>query len=253
MNGEHAIIADQASPGGEQHPPLSCRLGEQRRVAVMGPRACRHHYMRLLAGVDTAAAGEVRLLGWTSHDCDRETSRWLRRRIGFVAPELRLLSVLSGWRNLLLGASYHNIAPPVQLAERAQSLVEAMPDAGDPHQLPACMTQLQHMHWVTARALMLEPAFLFAEDPFRGLERDERARLGAYLGRTAPEYATSVVVATDDVAFVRDYADRILFVSPEGHIDFAGGWPDLEASNSPLVSAHFGWRTAGPAPAEEGR
>ncbi len=160
------------------------------------------------------------------------------------------LSVISAWRNVLLSVNYHDLGDPAKREERARRLIEAMPGAADPAALPAHMSQLQHMHMTAARSLMLEPAFLFAEDPFRGLEGDERQRLGEFLARTGPCFAGTVVISTDDATFARDYAERILLVSPEGHVDF-GDWAALRASDDDAVRAYLRQRSAGKEGPEE--
>ncbi len=246
-NTASTIVADGARPAGRDRPPLDCHLGGDRVVAVLGPRACRHDYLRVLAGADRPAAGSVSLLGHAVEDLDAATALRLRLRIGYVASYLRLLSVLSGWANVLLAARYHAVADETTLEERARALIEPLRDAGEPNELPAYMSQLQQMHLSMARALMLEPDFLFAEDPFRGLEADERERLARYIGEVAPRHAGCMVVATDDSAFARDHADRIVVVSPQGHGDFAE-WASLrtsamagiEATQSPADAAGEG-------------
>ncbi len=250
MTSDQPIVAENVTTGAPERPPLSCRLGDERLVCVMGPRACRRDYMRLLAGVDAGAGGDLDLLGWPAGKLDRARARWLRRRIGYIAPYLRLLSVISAWRNVLLGVTYHDLGEPAKREERAQHLIDAMPGAAHPATLPAHMSQLQHMHMTTARSIMLEPAFLFAEDPFRGLEHDERQRLGDFLARVAPAYTGTVVVSTDDAGFARDYAERIVFVSPEGHGDFAD-WAALRASRDGAVQAYLRQRSAGEGAPEE--
>jgi len=241
------IVATDARPVGPDRPPLDCRLGADGIVAVLGPRACRHACMRLLAGADRPVAGSVSLLGHAIEDLDAATALRLRQRIGYVAPYLRLLSVLSGWANVLLAARYHAVADETTLEARARELIEPLRDAGEPGELPAYMSQLQQMHLSTARALMLEPDFLFAEDPFRGLEADERNRLANYLAEVAPRHASCIVIATDDTAFARDYANRIVVFSPQGHGDFtdwtsllASGMAGFEAPRSPADAASEG-------------
>jgi len=244
------IVADAVTTGDTDRPALSCRLGGERLLCLMGPRPCRRDYMRLLAGVDVVGGGELELLGWASGNLDCETSRWLRRRVGYIAPYLRLLSVISAWRNVLLGVNYHDIGSAATREERARALLDAMPGAADPATLPAHMSQLQHMHASAARSLMLEPAFLFAEDPFRGLERDERQHLGEFLAGTARFYAGTIVVSTDDAGFACDYAERILFVSPNGHFDFSD-WATLRSSRQSAVQAYLRQRSGGEGGPEE--
>jgi ABC-type lipoprotein export system ATPase subunit len=216
-----AIVAEEVRPSGPDRPPLDCHVHGGGIVAVLGPRAWRHDYLRILGGADLAAHGRLFLLGHDVAGVDAAAGQRLRRRIGYIAPYLRLLSVINGWSNVLLAARYHGVADEAELAERARALIEPLRDAGDALELPTYMAQLQQMHLTAARALMLLPDILFAEDVFRGLEEGERQRLGRFLAEVAPDYAGTIVVGTDDTEFARDYADRIIVVSPDGHGDFA--------------------------------
>ena len=85
---------------------------------------------------------------------------------------------------------------------------------GDRH--PSDLSEGQTLGLVLAIQLSAQPTLLLLDEPTRGLDYQSKRRLASVLGDVAAA-GTSVVVATHDVEFVADVADRVV-VMAEGEI-----------------------------------
>jgi len=234
------VVAEGLVPASETEErlsPLDCRIEAGTVVCLVGPSRQRPtRYLRTLAAVDRPRAGRLYLLEEAAATLTATAWRQLRRRVAYVSCRAPLLSVLSGFDNVTLPALYHRIDSEKAIRARAQRLLDALPYAADHAVLPAYMPALQQRHLLLARALILEPEALFFDDPFQGLDSAERDLLADYLAGPARAPATALVVATGDLAFVRQHADQILFLGPSSALRFSS-WRALRESGADEVRA----------------
>ena len=92
-----------------------------------------------------------------------------------------------------------------------------------------------------ARALVLEPKILLADEPSSGLDRITASEIDELLLRQKAEHKTALIVVTHDVRGARRLADRIA-VLDKGILLAAGTFAEIEHSESeiarhPLVRA----------------
>lgn len=238
MSPRALIHADRAEPYPAERsgptPMVSLDILPDTLYCMLGRRRNRTPCFRLLGGVEPPRSGVLRLLEHDALSLNRAQWLALRRRIGFVARTAPLLSVLNGWRNVMLPALYHRVGTPDEIEARASALVECMDYGADHAVLPAYMSYLQRQHLAIARALILEPEVLFISDPFNGLEPEERALMRTYLAGPASDKQRALVVTTNDLSFVSEYAERIVFAEAQ-ELRVFESWSDFCASERPAI------------------
>ena len=216
-------VAPHRAPGERLMPSLNCELHAGCVACIVGPKLMRSQYLRLLGGVDAPGHGCLELLGKDMAEMDAEQWRVQRQRVGFVTRTAPLLSVLNGFRNVMLPALYHRQGEVAEIEAKARRLTDAIDYGADHDVLPAYMTYMQRQHLAIARALILEPEILFVDDPFNGLELEERNLICGYLQSIGREGGRSLVIASNDMAYVRDYASDIIFLARD-QVTIFPGW-----------------------------
>lgn len=140
-------------------------------------------------------------------------------RRGFVFQQGGLLSNLSALANVALALRYHADVlglGEAQIEERARAALEQLDvDPADMHVLPAHLSFGVRKRVAMARALALEPNFVFMDDPDTGLDADNAAIVGEILVRCRDDPRVTMVVVTNH----RSLLDR-LAASPH---ELAGG------------------------------
>lgn len=169
-------------------------------VAVLGASGCgKSTLLRLVAGLDTATTGEIRIGERTVTDCDP--------RCAVVFQEPRLLPWKTVAQNVALGAR------GVPDADSPSVMLERVGLAGTerawPHQLSGGMAQRVAL----ARAFVRKPAVLLLDEPFAALDAFTRLQMGDLLRETCRDRSRTVLLVTHDVDEALRLADRIVLLS----------------------------------------
>jgi ABC-type nitrate/sulfonate/bicarbonate transport system ATPase subunit len=176
---------------------LEAKAGEF--VAVLGASGCgKSTLLRLVAGLDTATAGEIRIGERTVTDCDP--------RCAVVFQEPRLLPWKTVAQNVALGArGVPNAEPPSAMLERVGL---AGNERAWPHQLSGGMAQRVAL----ARAFVRKPAVLLLDEPFASLDAFTRLQMGDLLREICRDRSRTVLLVTHDVDEALRLADRIVLL-----------------------------------------
>jgi putative ABC transport system ATP-binding protein len=187
---------------------LSVERGEI--VAVMGPSGSgKSTLLFLLGGLDLPDEGSVRLSGvdWqTLHGSDR--ARFLRRTCGFMVQGLALLPQATAAENVEVPL----LLDRVEQADRSRRVAEALERvglAGHASQLTDELSGGEQQRVSIARALVLEPAVVLADEPTGSLDSVTAQIVTRLLVDAARERNAAVVLVTHDPA-VAGHADRIV-------------------------------------------
>lgn len=159
------------------------------------------------AGLLPASHGKVLLDG---HEPDPHRPSALFHsgvRRGFVFQNGGLLSNQSALANVTLALSYHADVlglDPATIDQRARdALREARVDQADMHTLPAHLSFGLRKRIALARALALEPNFVFFDDPDTGLDATTLSLFHDILLRYRDNPGVTMVVATNHALLLR--------------------------------------------------
>jgi len=178
--------------------------------------------LRLTYFEERPTRGEVRVSGVSSGEVSRSEVAKLRRRLGIVFQDFRLLDDRTAEANVafaleVIGTRRDQIAPRVQRALSQVGLGSKM------KALPRELSGGEQQRVAIARALVNDPFVLIADEPTGNL--DERATRGVFqLLRDINASGTAVLMATHDLELIRrtDYRTieldhgRVVFDSSEG-------------------------------------
>lgn len=179
-------------------------------VAVMGPSGCgKTTLLNCLSGLDRFDQGEVEIDGTQlPMMSDDERTEYRARRMGFVFQLYNLLPALSNVENvemplLLSGAS------SARGRKRATEVLDMVGLPNVAGRLPAELSGGQRQRVTIARALVNEPAIIWADEPTGDLDSDTTEEIMDLLCRLNKENQQTFVLVThsDDVAA---RADRIV-------------------------------------------
>ena len=95
---------------------------------------------------------------------------------------------------------------------RPSTLLEQMGVAGRAHALPRELSGGEAQRVAIARALAVDPPLLLMDEPTASLDPARRGDLGDTLERLTQSGRT-LLAATHDDDFVRDYADRVVVIA----------------------------------------
>ena len=185
---------------------LSVAVGES--VALLGASGSgKSSLMAVLAGLERASAGEVRVLGQDFAAMDEDALALARRgRIGIVLQAFHLLPTMT---------ALENVAVPMELQGAADAAARAegeLAAVGLGHRLdhyPAQLSGGEQQRVAIARALAPRPRLVFADEPTGNLDAATGAAIVDLLFARRAATDASLVIITHDAALAQR-CDRIL-------------------------------------------
>ncbi|HVZ09855.1 MAG TPA: ATP-binding cassette domain-containing protein [Rhodopila sp.] len=183
---------------------------------LLGPSgAGKSSMMRLMYLAVRPTRGRLTLLGTDVTTAPRAALPALRRRIGVVFQDFRLLQHLS---------AFDNVALPLRLAGRPEGQIRA--DVTELlkwvglsrylHLSPASLSGGEQQRVAIARAVITRPALLLADEPTGNLDDVQAERL-MHLFKELNRIGTTVIVATHNEALVARHPAPALRLS-EGRL-----------------------------------
>jgi cell division transport system ATP-binding protein len=171
---------------------------------LTGPSgAGKSSLLKLMYLAEHPARGRIDIFGTHAAKISRRDAALLRRRIGVVYQDFRLLPHLT---------AYDNVALPMRLARRNETQVQAdvteiLHWVGLESRLYAKPDELsggEQQRIAIARAVVARPKLLVADEPTGNLDDDQAQRL-MLLITALNKLGTTIVVATHNMDLVRRY------------------------------------------------
>ncbi len=189
---------------------VSLEIPKGEMVAIMGPSGCgKTTLLNCLSGLDTIDTGEVFIEGTNIATlADRAKTLYRARRMGFVFQTYNLLPVLSAVENVELPLVVSGVGAQEARARATEALEQVGLREWASH-WPAQMSGGQRQRVTIARALVNNPAIVWADEPTGNLDSqtaDEVMTLMERLNRE--QHQTFVIVTHDDSIGAR--CDRII-------------------------------------------
>ena len=187
---------------------LSLRRGEM--ASIMGPSGCgKTTLLNCLSGLDAVDGGDVLIEGVPlSAMSDRERTDYRARRMGFVFQYYNLMPVLTAVENVELPL----LVTRVGAAEARRRAFEALELVGIPQRarhLPEQLSGGERQRVTIARALVNDPAIVWADEPTGDLDSANAEEITALLRRLNLERGLTLLIVTHDPA-VGAATDRII-------------------------------------------
>ena len=184
---------------------LTLAVGEGEIVAL--PGACDEGFLRALSGADPAWPGGLWLQGEALHTLRPAARLRFAHNQCAVAPRVgKLLPELTVAENTALPLILTGLGRQ-EARRRALRWLERLDAAACAEWRIADLTPSEMRRVALARALVLDPAILLAEDPTDGLSASERLHLLRILRAASGTHGLTIIVASDDEDVVR-WADR---------------------------------------------
>jgi ABC-type lipoprotein export system ATPase subunit len=179
-------------------------------VAIMGPSGSgKTTLLNCLSGLDRIDAGEVLIegvaLGTMS---DEERTDYRARRMGFVFQFYNLMPVLTAVENVELPLLVARV-PGKEARRKALAALEMVGLAERASHMPEELSGGQRQRVTIARALVNEPAIVWADEPTGDLDSENAEEIVALMRRLNREQGLTFLIVTHDIGVGRA-TDRIV-------------------------------------------
>jgi putative ABC transport system ATP-binding protein len=186
-------------------------------TAIMGASGSgKSTLLHIMAGLDKPTSGTV----WIGEKDltnlkDRDLTEIRRDRVGFVFQAFNLVPTLTAAENITLPT---DIAGRDVDRARFDEVVDTIGIRDRLTHLPSELSGGQQQRVAAARALVSQPAIVFADEPTGNLDSHASGELLTFLKAAVTDHGQTIVMVTHDPTGAA-YADRIVFLADGQIVD----------------------------------
>jgi cell division transport system ATP-binding protein len=197
-------------PGGQDAlSGVSFSLAAGELAFVTGPSgAGKSTLLKLIPAIERPTAGSVVVNGQNVGALKRGAVPYLRRNLGLVFQDHKLLYDRSVFDNVMLPLSFGTLAPR-DAARRVRAALDKVGLLARERSNPIQLSGGEQQRLAIARAVVNRPAVLVADEPTANLDSETAARVVDIL-LSFNQVGVTLVVATHDEALVARRGGRVL-------------------------------------------
>ena len=167
--------------------------------------------LKLIPAIERPSSGSVIVNGQNVGALRRAAIPYLRRNIGLVFQDQKLLYDRSVYDNVMLPLAFSGHAP-AEAARRARAALDKVGLLAREKSNPIELSGGEQQRLAIARAVVNRPALLVADEPTANLDAESAARvLDIFVAFN--QVGVTVLIATHDHGLVERYGKRVLHLS----------------------------------------
>lgn len=178
---------------------VDLRVSQGEFLAIMGPSGSgKSTLLHVLVGIEPTTAGQVLFEGQDLALLSDERRTLLRRRqMGFIFQSFNLLPSVTAEENVSLPLLLDSVKA-IEARRRTREALEMVELAGQRRHLPGRLSGGEQQRVAVARALVIRPTVLFADEPTGSLDSVNGQRVMGLLRQQVDEHRQTIVVITHD-------------------------------------------------------
>ena len=167
--------------------------------------------LNMLAGLEKPTKGEVSIAGKHIEKLNEEQLVTFRRdHVGFIFQSFHLMGTLNAVENVALPLSFRRVPRDVRM-KKANAMLDLVKLGKHKKHLPNQMSGGQQQRVGVARALVLDPEIIFADEPTGNLDSKTSAEVLGLMRKVVTEKNQTMVMVTHD-NHLAGFADRIFHI-----------------------------------------
>jgi cell division transport system ATP-binding protein len=193
--------------GGQALRGVSLEIASGEMVVVTGPSgAGKSTLLKLIAAIERASSGKIVVNGTDITRMDQRAIPYLRRNVGLVFQDQKLLFDRNVFENVMLPLSVTGY-PAREAAKRVRVALDKVGLLAREKANPIALSGGEQQRVSLARAVVNRPSLILADEPTSNLDTAAAGEIGDIL-RAFHQVGTTVLIATHDPLFAEHYAQR---------------------------------------------
>jgi len=187
-------------------------IGEGEFCAIVGPSGSgKSTLLNMMAGLEKPTKGEVIIEGQHLEKMNENQLVKLRReKVGFIFQSFNLMPTMNAVENVALPLTFRGMPKRLRI-KRAMLTLDMVGLKQHMKHKPLQMSGGQQQRVGVARALVVNPAIIFADEPTGNLDSTTSAEVMDLLQTVVSKHNKTVVMVTHDDKLAQ-FADRIFHI-----------------------------------------
>jgi phospholipid/cholesterol/gamma-HCH transport system ATP-binding protein len=203
-------------------------------VILGGSGSGKSTLLRTLVGLETPSSGEIWIHGKNFAGIPETERDEMRKKMGMSFQSGALFGSMTVGENVALPLREHTELDESTIQIIVRLKLDQVGLSGFENYMPAQLSGGMKKRAAVARALAMDPAILFFDEPSAGLDPIIAAGLDELILRLKKAFKMTVVVVTHELASAFLIGDRMILVN-KGYIVANGTPKELQASADPKV------------------
>ena len=212
---------------------LSFQVKRASIFVIMGVSGCgKSTLLRHMIDLEQSRQGDIQFDGkrlWTTDVAERTA---LQRRIGVLFQSTALWSSMTVGENVGLPLQLHTRLGAAEIRDQVAFKLALMGLAGQQNRMPSQLSGGMQKRAGLARAIALDPDYLFLDEPSAGLDPITSQRLDALIMSLRDALKLSVVAVTHELPSIFAIADDSIYLDNESRSAIAHGDPRVLAEHA---------------------
>lgn len=167
--------------------------------------------LNMLAGLEKPTKGSVVIAGQHIENLTEEQLvRFRRDHVGFIFQSFHLLGTMNAVENVALPLSFRGVPRDIRM-RKADKMLDLVKLKKHKKHLPNQMSGGQQQRVGVARALVVDPKIIFADEPTGNLDSHTSEEVMRLMQQVVREQNKTLVMVTHD-AHLATYADRVFHI-----------------------------------------
>ena len=191
--------------------------------------------MKCIIGLHRIDKGRIEYDGRNLPDMRMKDVRILRREVGMLFQGSALFDSLTVLENVIYPLEMFSDSPREEMVERARYCLEHVDLQEQSFSLaPSEISGGMQKRVAIARAIALQPKYLFCDEPNSGLDPQTSLIIDKLIHDITVEYNITTIINSHDMNSVMEIGENILFIN-QGELAWQGNMEDIfHADNQDL-------------------
>lgn len=191
--------------------------------------------MKCLVGLFEPDSGEIVYDGKNFSEMTEEHRKELRQNIGMLFQGSALFDSMTVEQNILFPLDMFTKNTAAEKLRRVDEVLERVNLQGANSKFPAEISGGMKKRVGIARAIVLNPKYLFCDEPNSGLDPQTSLLIDKLIKEITTEYNITTVINTHDMNSVMEIGDHIMYMY-QGHKEWEGTNKEIIFSKNKLLN-----------------
>ena len=167
--------------------------------------------LNMLAGLEKPTKGTILIAGQQIEQMNEEQLvRFRRENVGFIFQSFHLMGTMNALENVALPLSFQGVPKNIRM-KKAEAMLDLVNLKQHKKHLPNQMSGGQQQRVGVARALVVDPRIIFADEPTGNLDSHTSEEVMELMRKVVKEQHKTLVMVTHD-NHLASYADRVFHI-----------------------------------------